>query len=112
MAAALSGEIGTAATAYWGENGEGEEDQELTAVPVGIKAGSGKVGAERGGEADLRRPRRGRASGRRFGALPVTWLSEGVGDEVQELGSSSGHRRNGGGRGNGERRRWACSVAS
>jgi len=30
---------------------------------------------------------------------------------VQELGSSSGHRRNGGGRGNGERRRWACSVA-
>ena len=54
--------------------------------------------------------RRGR--GRRFGGLPVAWLGEGVGDEAQELGNSSGHRRDGGGRGNGEHRRWACSVAS
>ena len=50
----------------------GQKEQQLTAVAVGFEAGSGRAGAERGGEADLRRPRRGKASGRRFGALPVT----------------------------------------
>ena len=52
-----------AATACNRENKEGEKEQQLTAVAAGVQAGSGKAGAERGSEADLRRPRRGKASG-------------------------------------------------
>ena len=53
----------TATTACNRENGEGEEEQQLTAVAAGVEAGSGKAGAERGGEANLRRLRRGKATG-------------------------------------------------
>ena len=45
-------------------SGEGEQGQELTAVATRRTASSGKHQGERGGEADLRWPRRRKASGR------------------------------------------------
>ena len=51
-----------------------------------------------------------KASGWCFGALPVTWLGEEVGDEVQELGSTSGRRGGGGGREGARRWRRLRSV--
>ena len=74
MSSAAAGAVELAAvhTVHERGNGEGQDGAWLTVIAASVKAGSGKVGAERGGEADLRRPRRGKAPGRRFGALPVT----------------------------------------
>ena len=109
-AAAHAVGCGAAATACERGSGEGEQDQELTAVATRRTASSGMHRSERGGEADLQRPRRRKASGWRFGALPVVWLSEEVGSEVAELEDSSGRLGDGRGRGGARRRRWACSV--
>ena len=109
-AAARAVGCGAAATACEGGSGEGEQEQELTAVATRRTASSGMHRSERGGEADLRRPRRRKASGRRFRALPVVWLGEEVGSEVAELEDSSGRLGDGRGHSGARRRRWACSA--
>ena len=48
------------------ENGEGEKEEELTGSWPVQTTGPGKRRSERDGEADLRRPRRGKTSGAAF----------------------------------------------
>ena len=76
-AAAGAGECGAVHTVQEGVNGKGEDGAELKAVAASVKAGSGKAGAERGGDGDLggqswgRQGQRRLQSGRALGAQPA-----------------------------------------